>query len=122
MKRLFYLCLITLMFCACAPTVSYVGKSYPVSDQVDIFYSKEDVKKSYETMGYAEAKTGIFEMSPSSKSLQECQTELQKEAKKRGADGVIIDGIGTIVTTSGSDGNVSSTESKNIKATFIKYK
>ncbi len=118
MKRLFYSSLILLMLGACAPTVNYVGKtSYPMTEKVDVFYAKEDVGKSFETIGHAE-------IGPlySKKDIQKGVDKLTKDASTRGADAIIVDGIGTTISSSGSSGSVSSTEQQRIKATFIKYK
>lgn len=121
MKRLFVFCLILLAFGACAPKVIYVGKFYPATSKVDIYYSKDDVGRNYETMGHAVAEPS-WPYSGSSKALQKSVNKLQEDAVIKGADAIIVEGIGATVAVSGANGNVSSGELKKINATLIKYK
>lgn len=116
MKRLLFICSVMLVLVACSPTVNYVGKAYPQADNIEVYYSKDDVKRNFETMGHAEVSVSW------GNNGKRCQEALEKLARKKGADAVIIESLGTVVTTSGLGGNVSSTENTTVKATFIKYK
>ena len=85
-KICFLLAIGTLLL-ACAPAFQYVGKSYPATTQVDIFFSTKDVKKPFELMGTI---NGTISQSSDFNKLME---KLKKEAGKQGADAVIIEGI-----------------------------
>ncbi len=47
-----FILIFSLFFLACA-SVDYMGKTYPPTTKIDIYYSKEDIKKEYEVMGKA---------------------------------------------------------------------
>ncbi len=117
MKKTLSIGFIILLMASCAPTVNYVGKSYQPTHTIDIFFSKDDVKRSYEVIGRAEAAT------PASwgSEMDACQQALEKKAKEKGADAMIIEEVGTGISTSVSDNQVEIQEKKYIKATFIKY-
>lgn len=135
MKRILYFCIIIFCLESCAPTVNYIGKSYNPTTYVDIFMDKMDVTRDYEVMGYADVKVqeGI-------QSLQSAQGALEKYAREKGADAIIIENVDTMITpdssttkkesTSDGNGNKSSTYTTThenttiniIKASLIKYK
>jgi hypothetical protein len=78
---------IGLLMLGCATPFQYVGKSYPATNQIDIYFSTKDVKKAFEVMGTING--------PVSQSADFNQTmeKVKKEARKQGADAVIIEGI-----------------------------
>jgi hypothetical protein len=80
----------------CATPLQYVGKSYPPTSQVDIFFNSHDVKKPFEVMGTIE---GTFSQSS---DFNQTMEKVKKEARKQGADGVIISGIELIPTATDS--------------------
>ena len=78
--------LATLFVVGCA-TVNYVGESFAPTTTVDLYFSKESVEKEYTVIGHAIG-------SSSFRSNDTIQKELIKEAKRKGADAVLITGIG----------------------------
>lgn len=101
---------LSLMFVACSPSVQYMGRSYPPTNHVEIFFSAADVKKSYEVMGKVDGKA--WPLSDYSK----IQESIVAEAKKKGADAVIFTGMGEQVigttknsTTTSTGGSSTST-------------
>jgi hypothetical protein len=81
---------LTLAVAGCV-SVDYVGKSYPPTANVDVYLSAADVKRRYTTIGQARAQV---EAIPFSSPSQQLQDKLVAEAKSRGADGVILGGLG----------------------------
>jgi hypothetical protein len=72
-------------------SVDYVGKSYPPTANVDVYLSASDVKRKYTTIGQARAQVEDIPFTNSSQQLQE---KLIAEARSRGADGLILGGLG----------------------------
>ncbi len=111
MKKYFVLSIISLMFLfGCVSPIQYIGKTYPSTNNVDIYYSPHDVKKEYEVIG---------KVSYTGRNLQKIQIGILEEAKKRGADGVIYSNMQS--TTDVVNGN-SSSSGRLLNADFIKYK
>lgn len=103
---------ILLLFIGSCAQVDYIGKTYAPSDNVEIFYSENDTEYAYEVMGYAISSGSEFI------SVDKLKNELLKEARKNGADAIIISGIDRDreYDESGFDTEM------QIKAAFIKYK
>jgi len=80
------LLLISLLI-GCASTLHYTGKSYPTTTKIDIFISAKEIKKPYEVMGTVDAKMSQFA------DFNELMDKLNKEARKQGADAVLILGL-----------------------------
>jgi hypothetical protein len=78
---------IGLLMLGCATSFQYVGKSYPATSQVDIYFSTKDVKKAFEVMGTINGTVG--ENADFNQTLE----KLKKEARKQGADAVVIEGM-----------------------------
>jgi len=104
------LILISLGLFACSH-VNYIGKSYEPTSQVDIFFSKEEVKREYQIIGYAIGAGQIFV------STNRLQKALIEKAKSNGADAILITEIGR---DNEEDGRGFDAE-KQIKAAFLKY-
>ena len=102
--------LVTLMSIGCA-SVNYVGKSFDSTTSVDVYFSKEEIKKEYTVIGHAIGSSQFV-------SNDKIQEKLIEEAKLKGADAILITGIGK---SSVSVGHSSSDESQ-ISASFLKYK
>ena len=111
MKKYLLLIIVAFMFSyGCLPPMRYMGKSYPATSNVDIYYSPHDVKKEYEVMGKVSNVGG---------KLQKIQNGILIEAQKRGADGIIYyDMQSTTVVVNGN----SSSSGRLLNADFIKYK
>ncbi|MFT5048746.1 MAG: hypothetical protein ACI8QZ_000133 [Chlamydiales bacterium] len=117
-----------LLLAACV-SVDYMGKSYPPTDNVDVYYSMDAVERPHEVMGQAQAEAG------EGVKMQKIQDELVADAMTRGADGIVMGEVGTVdktstsySTTNGSGGGHGSTVATTtiqhdtiIKATLIKY-
>jgi hypothetical protein len=100
---------VALLF-SCAH-INYVGKSFTPSQKVDLFYSKDEIKKDYTVMGHA---IGAGQMFVSEEHLQE---KLVEEAKEKGADAVLITGIDRDI----EEDDAGFDAEKQIKAQFLKY-
>ena len=109
--------------------LDYLGKSYPATQQVDLYLNEQDIDREYETMGHLNAEMPKF------MSMEKMQTKMMEKAREKGADGIIMGAIdirvtGTSENSSGSsDGDnwgssttTSNNEVKMVKATLIKYK
>jgi hypothetical protein len=86
----------SLLLLGCASSFQYVGKSYPSTSQVDIFFNTKDVKKAFEVMGTINGTIG------QSADFNQTMEKVRKEARKQGADAVIIEGI-ELVTNDTAD-------------------
>lgn len=102
----------------------YTGKTYAPTDNVEIFYAETDVGRDYEVMGTDRATAS------DSMSSQDIVAKMVDEAKKRGADGIIVDNVDTrsIGSSSSSYGDdnrstvTNDMREKVITARFIKYR
>ena len=92
--------------------VNYVGKTFPPTSDIDVYYSEHEIEKEFTTIGHAMGSGGFLV------SNEKIQDELVKKARSVGADGVII----TEVDKSKVVVDDSTQEERHIKATFIKYK
>jgi len=88
-----------------------VGRSLDPTAHVDVYYSEEEIEREYTIIGHAIG-TGRFLVS--NEAILE---ELIEQARSRGADAILITGIGKshVPTDDGSD------EEKQITASFLKY-
>ena len=51
MKRLAAASLLVLLLVPACAHVDYIGRSYPPTSDVELFFAEADVKESYEVMG-----------------------------------------------------------------------
>jgi hypothetical protein len=138
MKRLMILAAAALLLTQGCTKIDYVGKEYPPTTDVEIFFSLDDVEREYEVMGHLTA-TADADMV----SAEKMQEDILKKAREKGADAVVILGLDTYATASPSSwsettettktnsgtktvtsGSSSSgtEEKKEIRATFLKFK
>ena len=103
---------VALLAVGCA-SVNYVGKSFDSTTKVDMYFAKEEIKKEYTVIGHALG-SGTWV------SNDKIQRKLIEEAKFRGANAILITGLGKLHIPIGDDGG--SVDEKQIKASFIKYK
>jgi len=118
--------------------LDYVGQSYPPTQQVDLFYSEENVGREHTVMGEVTATAAEFV------SARKIQDQMVEKAREKGADAVVILGLehfksgestnysetttqgagkkGKKYTTTSGSASTSVQESKRIRALFIKYK
>ena len=99
--------LLTLLVIGCAG-VNYLGKSFDPTTTVDVYFSKEEVEKEYTVMGHALG-TGTWV------SNSKIQERLVEEAKRKGADAILITGLG-------KDEDDLGIVEDQINASFLKYK
>ena len=124
--------LAVLLLTACAH-VDYVGRSYPPTTRVDLFFSEREVDAPYDVMGHVIARANDLV------SAEKLQAKIMEKAQAKGADAVIITGLERYKTgentsyeestkerrhgteTHGSS-TTSETNEKEIRATFLKYR
>jgi len=102
-----------LIAIGCA-SVNYVGKSFDPTMKVAVYFDKKEIKREYTVIGQAIG-SGTF-----GASNEKIQKKLIEEAKKNGADAILITGLGKSHVPVGDKGG--STEENQIKASFLKYK
>jgi hypothetical protein len=102
--------LLTLLVIGCAG-VNYIGKSFDPTTTVDVYFSKEEIEKEYTVMGHALGSSRWV-------SNDEIQEKLIEEAKRKGADAILVTGIGK---SNVPLGDISDAENQ-INASFLKYK
>ena len=78
--------LVLLLAIGCAP-VSYIGNSYEPTNNVDIYFSADDIKMEYTVIGHALGADGW------QKNQKRIKEALIKDAKENGADAVLITGM-----------------------------
>jgi hypothetical protein len=137
MKKLLIVLPFILAFISCTQ-IDYIGQEFPPTTEVDTYFSVADIRYDYTVMGTVVATaTDIV-------SAEKMQKDIIKKARKKGADGVIFEGLEryhagttssytettkdetdnkgkTKTVTTGTQSNTTE-EKKQIKATFIKYK
>jgi len=121
------------MATSCGNKIIYYGRTYPSTDQVDIFFRESDIEQPNEIMGKA-----TYEVT-AKKSSDKVQNSIIDKMKKKGADAIVFDDISltTIGSTSGSTGAATGnrrgflgvfgsktkySKGQMIKATLVKYK
>ncbi len=104
--------LILIIIIGCTANVNYVGKEFEPTTTVDVYFSAAEIEKEYTIIGHAIGSGGDFV------SNDKIQGKLIDEAKSKGADAILITGVekSNIPTGGGS------TDEKQIKASFLKYK
>ena len=103
--------ILVILFAVGCASVNYIGESFEPTTTVDLYFSKESIEKEYTVIGHAIGST-VFG------SNDTIQKKLIEEAKRKGADGVLITGIGKAHAPIGD----SSVEEDQINASFLKYK
>ena len=134
MKNMLSFLTLTVLMMSCVST-DYVGKTYPPTTNVDIFFSETDIKQDYEVMGEVTAESDDMVFT----SAEKMQEKIVEKAKEKGADGIILSGLEKKTTgeqttnsseTKYSKDKVKSTEKsetsvkerKELRAKLIKYK
>ena len=77
---------------ASCTTTDYLGKTYPPTQHVDVFYSPQDVQRPYEVMGEIRAEADDIV------SYDTMQQKLMQEAMQKGADAILIEKLDTTET------------------------
>lgn len=135
--RFALLSVVLLLALAACTKIDYVGEEYPPTQQVDMFFSETDIHVDYKVMGHLIATADDYV------SSGKMQKKIMEEARKKGADAVVILGLdryqsgesqqynettetkekksGTKTVTSATT-TTSVEEKKKIQAIFIKYR
>jgi len=100
-----------ILLAGCAE-VNYIGQSYEPTTEVELFFDDKLIEQEYTIIGQAIG-TGSWGVSNS-----KIQDKLIQTAKRKGADAIIITGLGK---DNISTGEGTSTEETQINATFIRY-
>ena len=69
------------------PTVQYIGHSFPVSEQVDMYLLQDSIPRSYNVIGTLQAEA------PMSYEAEKLQAYVLNYAREHGAHGVIVEGL-----------------------------
>ncbi|MBE7176286.1 MAG: hypothetical protein INR69_07790, partial [Mucilaginibacter polytrichastri] len=78
------LTIILFLFLASACSApAYLGKSYPPTEDVDVYMDAADIKKQYTTMGSSDVDQNFS-------SVEVMQQKMVDMGKAKGADGVIL--------------------------------
>ena len=107
--------LILIIFFAiigCTASVNYVGEEYEPTTSVDVYFSEDEIEKEYTIMGHAIGSGGDLI------SNEDIQNKLVEVAKSKGADAIVITGLGKSNIPVGEWGE----SEKQIKTLFLKYK
>jgi len=128
MKKFTVISAVLLCLVSCTK-IDYVGEEYPPTAYVDLFFSFDDVDRDHKVMGHIVATANDLI------SAEKMQKKMLEKAREKGADGIVILGLGRYVKPSSSfssttddDGQVTTTattsseEKKEIRATLLKYK
>ena len=83
--KYFPIVFLTIMFISCSPRVHYFGDSHPSTQQVDSYYSPEDIKVSYKVMGQLQGFPSL-----GSNMSEKVKLKMIKDAKLKGADGILF--------------------------------
>ena len=91
MKRTFLSILLILcaIFISCT-TTDYVGKTYSITDRVEIFFNTAEIKRGYEVMGHIKAEA------PEAVKFEVMEQQLVKDAMGKGADAILIGELKTV--------------------------
>lgn len=79
--------LLAILFYACSPQLNFLGDDYPPTTHVDTYYSPNDVSQEFKVMGQL---SGTNSNSSGLNSLDDIKNSMIKEARKRGAHGIIF--------------------------------
>ena len=98
-------CAFLLIFAVagCIP-IDYIGDSYPPTNNVEVFYSEKDIVKRYVVFGHIVG---------SKASIDDIKDELEIEAMKKGADGIVFKNVDFEATKR--------SKTNKISASLIKY-
>lgn len=101
--------LLPVLLMSCSPTIHYLGESYGISSDVDVYYSIDDIERDHKIIGHM-THDRILNYNP--ELLKE---EMIKTAHEKGADAVVFKKYGPEC-----DGD--SDEKFVVEASLVKYK
>ena len=82
--------LVVLLISIGCTTTDYVGKTYPKTDRVEIFFNIDEIKHEYEVMGQIKAEA------PEEIRFEDMEKKLVEDALARGADAILIGELKTV--------------------------
>jgi len=91
--------LIALSIVVGCTTTDYVGKTYSKTDNVEIYFNKEEIKRPYEVMGQIKAEA------PEALKFEDMEQQLVKDAMEKGADAILIRELKTVEVGSVTSGS-----------------
>lgn len=97
-----------LIITSCTPTISYLGDTYPVSQELDIYYDAQDIDRDYKVMGHLTHDLFI------NYNVELIRDEMIRTARTNGADGILFSEYST---TSNADCDTR----RMVKASLVKY-
>lgn len=97
-----------ILLASCTPTVHYFGDAYNPSAELDVFFDEKDVIKPYKVMGHMTHDTHL------NYDPEILRTEMEREARTKGADAIIYTGLGNDIDSESSD-------KFRVSAKLIKY-
>lgn len=132
MRKLISILVLLVLITGCTQ-IDYIGKEYPPTENIGLFFSEENIEHEYEIMGRVVATAGDFV------SSGKMQKSIMKKAREVGADAVVILGLeryqtGTSTsyteetkdtrkgTKTTGHATSSTDEKKEVTALFVKYK
>ncbi|MBX2821568.1 MAG: hypothetical protein KTR29_17860 [Rhodothermaceae bacterium] len=110
---IYFIFVFLFLFTAGCASTEYIGETYAPTSDVEIFYSEDAVPYEFTTIGQALG-TGVWVKN------RKIQNKLVDEAMNRGADAILITGLGQSHIPLGEDGG--SAREKQINASFLKYR
>jgi len=102
---------VTFVAAGCA-SVNYVGKSLEPTNTVEVYFDKAEISREYTVIGQAIG-SGVW------RSYDTIQKKMIEQAKLKGADAILITGIGRSHVPIGVSGQANENQ---INAAFVKYK
>ena len=121
-----YLLSLTIFISSCVPTVRYVGQTLTPTTKVDVYVTRESIKKSFEFIGrgYVRGTSSV----PNPEAIQRLSINI---AKSKGADAILITdhyiitsrtfGVVGIDTTATNLSRVRHEPGQEFSIYFIKY-
>ena len=81
--------LILFLIISCSPKIQYLGKTYPPTQNVDIFFNESDINRPFETIGMIRNSGKSYEKN----NPEVIKTAMLAKAMQVGADAIIFHGM-----------------------------
>ena len=104
--------ILAFLFVSGCASVNYVGDEFSPTETVDIYYSEDAIDKDYDLIGHGLG-SGFWVRN------QKIQSKLIEEAKEKGADAILITGLGKSNVLIGSG---LSADEKQVNVAFLRYR
>lgn len=113
MKRLLIPALLAAVLIPACAHVDYVGRTYPPTSHVDLYFDEREVEAPYDVMGQVIARANDLV------SAEKLQSKMMDKAKEKGADAVVITGLDRYKTGESTTYNESTKERKRRTETTV---